>query len=174
MGRVYVSIGSNLEPEANIPSALVELRRSYGTLIVSPVYESEAVGFAGDNFYNLVVSFDTDQGIHAVIRRLREIERQHKRKRSDKRFAPRTLDLDLLLYDDLVFAEDGVTIPRNEILRYAFVLKPLADIASEQRHPVDGRSYAELWAMLGQEMAGAALWPVHLPAAEEARELEES
>src|SRR5690606_10625179 len=101
MGRVYVSIGSNLEPEANIPSALVELRRRYGALIVSPVYESEAVGFKGDNFYNLVVGFDTDQEVHAVIRNLREIERRHKRRRSDRRFAPRTLDLDLLLYDDL-------------------------------------------------------------------------
>lgn len=173
MGRVYVSIGSNLEPEANIPSALAELRRRYGALIVSPVYESEAVGFAGDNFYNLVVGFDTDQGVHAVIRSLREIERQHKRKRSDKRFGPRTLDLDLLLYDDLVLAEDGVAIPRGEILRYAFVLKPLMDIAGERRHPVDGRSYAELWAVLGQEAADTALWPVQLPT-EEARELEES
>ncbi len=173
MGRAYVSIGSNLEPEANIPSALAELRRRYGALIVSPVYESEAVGFAGDNFYNLVVGFDTDPGVHAVVRSLREIERQHKRKRSDKRFAPRTLDLDLLLYDDLVFAEDGISIPRDEILRYAFVLKPLADIAGEQQHPVDGRSYAELWAVLQQEMAGAALWPVQL-LAEDTRELEES
>lgn len=173
MGRVYVGIGSNLEPEVNIPSALAELRRRYGALIVSPVYESEAVGFAGDNFYNLVVGFDTGQGLHAVIRSLREIERLHKRRRSDKRFAPRTLDLDLLLYDDLVFAEGGISIPRDEILRYAFVLKPLADIAGEQRHPVDGRSYAELWATLGREMAGAALWPVQLPA-EDVRELEES
>lgn len=173
MGRVYVSIGSNLEPEANIPSALAELRRRYGALIVSPVYESEAVGFAGDNFYNLVVGFDADQAVHAVIRNLREIERQHKRKRSDKRFGPRTLDLDLLLYDDLVLAENGVAIPRDEILRYAFVLKPLMDVAGERQHPVDGRSYAELWAVLQHEVAGATLWPVRLPA-EDARELEES
>ncbi|MFA7097528.1 MAG: 2-amino-4-hydroxy-6-hydroxymethyldihydropteridine diphosphokinase [Gammaproteobacteria bacterium] len=166
MGRVYVSIGSNLEPEVHIPSALAELRRRYGALIVSPVYESEAVGFEGDNFYNLVVGFDTDDDVHAVARALREIEHRHQRRRDGKRFGPRTLDLDLLLYDDLVLDGEGVAIPRHDILRYAFVLKPLADIAGERRHPVDGRTYAELWAALARAGTGGLLWPVELPVAE--------
>jgi len=146
MSRVYVSIGSNVDREANIRAAVAELRRRYGVLRVSTVYESKPIGFEGEHFYNLVVGFDTDEEVHEVARTLRAIEAQRGRVRAAPRFSSRTLDLDLLLYDDLVLNEDhGLELPRGEITLYAFVLRPLAELASGRRHPVEGRSFGELW-----------------------------
>ena len=146
MARVYVSIGSNVEPEPHVRSAIRALRAGFGPLIVSPVYRSRAVGFDGDDFLNLVVGFDTARDPGAVQAGLRRIEADNGRVRGAARFAPRTLDLDLLTYGDQVIEAEGLSVPRAEIVRYAFVLRPLADIAATERHPVDGRSYAELWA----------------------------
>jgi len=146
MSRVYVSIGSNVDREANIRAAVMELRQRYGALRVSTVYESKPVGFEGERFYNLVVGFDTDEGMREVARTLRAIEVRRGRVRDAPRFSSRTLDLDLLLYDDLVLNEDhGLELPRGEITRYAFVLRPLAELAGDRLHPVDGRSFADLW-----------------------------
>ncbi|MDE2090054.1 MAG: 2-amino-4-hydroxy-6-hydroxymethyldihydropteridine diphosphokinase, partial [Gammaproteobacteria bacterium] len=86
MVRVYLSVGSNVEPGKNIRSCLAALRRRYGELTVSSVYESKAVGFDGDNFYNLVVGFDTGDDVHAVAQALRAIEHEHGRARAERRF----------------------------------------------------------------------------------------
>lgn len=146
MPRVYVGIGSNINREVNIRSAVAELRRRFGALRVSTVYESKPIGFEGRRFYNLVVGFDTDEEVHEVARTLRAIEVRHGRMRDTPRFSSRTLDLDLLFYDDLVLNEaHGLELPRREITRYAFVLRPLAELAGGRRHPVDGRSFGELW-----------------------------
>jgi 2-amino-4-hydroxy-6-hydroxymethyldihydropteridine diphosphokinase len=143
--RAWLSLGSNIEPERQIPTALESLRHQFGELIISPVYESEAVGFVGDNFYNLVVGILTRLSARELASRLREIEAAHGRVRGAEKFSPRTLDIDLLTFGDRVIDEQGVQVPRDEILRYAFVLRPLADVAPQERHPVDGRSYAALW-----------------------------
>ena len=161
MARVYVSVGSNIEPGKNIRSCLSALRRRYGELTVSSVYESEAVGFDGDNFYNLVVGFDTGDDVHAVAQALRAIEHEHGRARAERRFCARTLDLDLLLYGDAVLRENGLELPRADILRHAFVLRPLAEIAGRERHPVNQRRYAELWDAF--DKTTQALWPAELP-----------
>jgi 2-amino-4-hydroxy-6-hydroxymethyldihydropteridine diphosphokinase len=145
MPRVWISIGSNIERETNIPAALADLRQAFGKLDVSPVYETEAVGFDGDAFFNLVAGFDTQLPPAELHRRLREIEARHGRERCGGRFAARTLDLDLLTYGDAVTDEGGKTLPRDEILRYAFVLAPLADIAPDEVHPEAGRTYRQLW-----------------------------
>ncbi|MDP1708533.1 MAG: 2-amino-4-hydroxy-6-hydroxymethyldihydropteridine diphosphokinase [Gammaproteobacteria bacterium] len=145
MTRVYVSMGSNIERERNTRAGLAALREHYGPLTVSSVYDSKAVGFAGDDFYNLVVGFDTAEDVHAVAHTLERIEHEHGRARGAARFNSRTLDLDLLLYGDLVLHEPGLKLPRPEILRYAFVLWPLAEIAGQWRHPQDGQTYQELW-----------------------------
>jgi 2-amino-4-hydroxy-6-hydroxymethyldihydropteridine diphosphokinase len=145
MARVYVSIGTNIDRARNVRSCVVALRRHYGRLILSPVYETAAVGFQGEDFYNLVAGFDTEEDVHAVVRVLDEIERAHGRTRTGPRFSSRTLDVDLLLYDDLVLHEEGLSIPRDEITRYAFVLRPLAEVAGEGRHPVSGRRFDALW-----------------------------
>lgn len=146
--RAYVSIGSNIDRERNIRDALAALTRQFGALRVSPVYASAAVGFEGEAFYNLVVAFDTAQSIDTVQERLRAIETAQGRHRGEARFAPRTIDLDLLLYGDVVRAAPPPALPRADILEYSFVLQPLADLAPAEIHPVTGTSYAALWRLM--------------------------
>ena len=160
MPRVYVSIGSNIDREANVRAALKQLRMRFGELIVSPVYESEAVGFAGDSFYNLVVGFDTECSLAEVTSVLRAIEAQQGRVRGEQRFCDRTLDLDALLYGDKVDHKAPNDIPRHEIDRYAFVLRPLSDIAGNERHPETGERFVDMWTRL--EKGSQHLWPVQL------------
>jgi 2-amino-4-hydroxy-6-hydroxymethyldihydropteridine diphosphokinase len=120
------------------------MQQQFGSLTLSSVYESEAVGFEGDPFYNLVAGFDTDMEVHAVARTLRMIENQNDRKRTGNRFSARTLDLDIVLYDDLIIKDEEVELPRDEISQYAFVLLPLAEIAPDVKHPVTGQRLSEL------------------------------
>lgn len=160
MARVYVSIGSNIERERHIRAGLVDLEQRFGPLTLSTIYESEAVGFDGDNFYNLVAGFDTALMPQQVATELRAIEERHGRVRSGPRFSSRTLDIDLLLYDDAVLHEGKLDIPRDEIIRNAFVLLPLAEVAPDLRHPVLHERYADLWARFDQ--ASQPLWPIEL------------
>ena len=145
MPRVFIGIGSNVEPEHNIARGVAQLRAVFGPMLCSPVYRNSAAGFVGDDFYNLVVGFDTVLAIDAIVTRLREIEQAHGRHRGDAKFAPRTLDLDLLIYGDTVLTTAQLTLPRADILEYAFVLRPLADIAPNERHPLTHATYRELW-----------------------------
>lgn len=144
MARVYLSMGSNIEPLHHIRTGLTHLQRQFGPLILSSVYESQAVGFEGDNFYNLVTGFDTSMIIYQVVDILRHIEQVNGRQRQSKRFSARTLDLDLLLYDDLILKADNLEVPRDEISQYAFVLLPLAEIAPTARHPLTGQRYIDM------------------------------
>ncbi len=161
MARVYISIGSNIQREAHVRSALAALKKRFGRLIISNIYESKCVGFDGEPFYNLVVGFDTELSPHGLAARLRGIEKAHHRDRRGPKFSPRTLDLDLLLYDDLVSREGGLELPRDEITRYAFVLQPLAEVAGTLRHPLTGETYADLWAAF--DSPEQPLWRVDLP-----------
>jgi len=147
MPRIFVGIGSNIEREANIRGGVADLRQRFGELLLSTVYESEAVGFDGGNFYNLVAAFDTEETVQAVSDALHEIEDAHGRTREGPRFASRTLDIDLLLYDNLVLQQGKLELPRDEITKNAFVLRPLAELAPELQHPLLNKSYAELWAV---------------------------
>ena len=152
MTRAYLSIGSNIEPERHVRAAITALRARYGALRISPVYQTPAVGFEGDDFYNLVVGLDTDESAEQLAAACREIETAQGRKRGAQRFSARTLDIDLLTLGNQI-REDVPILPRDEILKYAFVLKPLADLAPDGRHPVEGRRYAELWAAFAAAQA---------------------
>jgi len=158
MPRIFVGIGSNIEREANIRGGVADLHQRFGELQLSTVYESEAVGFDGGNFYNLVAGFDSDEGVQAVSDALHEIEDAHGRTREGPRFASRTLDIDLLLYGDLVLQQGKLELPRDEITKNAFVLCPLAELAPELQHPLLNKSYAELWAAFDKRKQ--PLWPV--------------
>jgi len=143
MTQVYVAIGSNIEAERHITMAVQAMRGRFGALQLSPVYRNRAVGFEGEDFLNAVAGFATTQDVAALKAALDEIEVACGRQRGAARFAPRTLDLDLLVFGDRV--DTAEKLPRADILRYAFVLKPLADIAAAERHPVTGLTYAQHW-----------------------------
>ena len=144
MAQVYLSIGSNVQRRHNIKTCLQRLNETYAPLTLSKIYENPAVGFEGDPFFNLVVGFNQAVDLESLFRHLREIEEDCGRDRTQAKFSPRTLDIDILLYDDLI-TDTPVQLPRDEITRYAFVLKPLAEINPEGIHPQLGETYADLW-----------------------------
>jgi 2-amino-4-hydroxy-6-hydroxymethyldihydropteridine diphosphokinase len=159
--RVYLSLGSNLQPQRHLPAALDELQARFGELAVSPAYRSRAVGFDGPDFVNLAVGLDTDLPPEALNDWLHALEDRHGRRRDVPRYADRTLDVDIVLFGDRVIEGPGhLQVPRGE-LRHAFVLRPLADIAPDARHPLDGRRMADLWAAFPQ--ASEPLEPEPLP-----------
>ncbi|MDG5499791.1 2-amino-4-hydroxy-6-hydroxymethyldihydropteridine diphosphokinase [Marinobacter sp. BGYM27] len=155
--RVYISIGSNIERERHIHAALNALAEHYGRLTVSSVYESEAVGFDGEHFLNLVVGLQTEESVSTLSRFLKALEAENGRHHDAPKFSARTLDLDILTYDDRVGVFDGVELPRSEILTNAFVLCPLAEIAPVDQHPVNGQNYTELWSQYARDQK---LWVV--------------
>lgn len=145
MTRVLLSLGSNLEPERHLRAALGELRAQFGELAVSPVYRTEAVGFEGPAFLNLAVGLDTDWTPQQLDDWLHALEDRHGRRRDVARYSSRTLDVDIILFGDLVVEGPGhLQVPRDE-LRHAFVLAPIADIAPDALHPVSGKTMAGLW-----------------------------
>ena len=144
MHRAYLSLGSNIEPEHYLRAAIAELRARFGTLIVSPVYRTAAVGFDGPEFLNLAVGLDTDLDARALDAWLHSLEDRHGRRRDQPRYASRTLDVDIVLFDDAIVDGPGhLRIPRPE-LREAFVNVPLADIAPDARDPETGLTIAEI------------------------------
>jgi len=155
---VFVSIGSNIDRYRRIAACLDALVAHFGALQLSPVYESEAVGFSGDHFLNLVAGFHCQQSIAELSAALRQIEYDNGRRRKGPKFSSRALDIDILTYDQCVGVVDGVELPRGEITENAFVLRPLADIAGAECHPVQAQSYAELWRDYDQ--SSQQLWPV--------------
>ena len=156
--QVFLSLGSNIDREHNIRSGLNALARVFAPLAISPVYESEAVGFDGDAFYNLVVGLHTTLSVGELTACLKGIEKDHGRVRGEKKFSSRTLDIDILTYDDRVGEVDGVQLPRDEILKHAFVLKPLVDLAPDALHPETQTSYQAL--LKAADFSGQDLWVV--------------
>lgn len=146
MSTAYLSLGSNVDAAANIASAIAALRARFANVRVSPVYRTAAVGFDGPAFLNAAAIIDTDLAPVALDAWLHALEDAHGRDRSGPRFGDRTLDVDLVLYDDRVLEGPGhLRLPRDE-LRHAFVLRPLADIAPSAVEPRSGLTLAELWA----------------------------
>jgi len=144
MAQVYLSIGTNINRQENLSNGLNALHQHFGELRLSSLFESEAVGFDGSPFYNMVVGFQTKLTIEVLSETLRNIEYQYGRALNAKKFSPRTLDLDILLYDELILTQP-VQIPRDEIAFNAFVLWPLAEIAADTVHPLLKITYQQMW-----------------------------
>ena len=145
MTRVFLSLGSNVERDRNLRSSIEALHREFAPLSLSSVYESAPVGFTGDDFYNMAVGFDTDMPLEELREFLRSIENLHGRLRDNGKLGPRPLDIDLLLYGDLVRHDGDLDLPRGEIAQYAFVLLPLSEIAPELVHPEAGETMSRMW-----------------------------
>lgn len=161
MATVFVNMGSNIESRSHIQNGLNALRKHFGKLNISKCYESKAIGFEGENFLNLAVSFLTELTITELSSVLRKIERAEGRQhREVKVWDSRTLDIDILLYDDVCGEFDGIELPRSEILEYAHVLLPLCELAGSRLHPALGISFAEL--SLEVTFAGQSIWEVRL------------
>ena len=143
MATVYLGLGSNIEPVRHLRFGLAELEKRFGRLEASSVYRSGAFGFDGDDFLNLVVGFETDISPQSLQRQIEAIHRAAGRDPRERGYSSRTLDIDLLLYDDLV--TDDPPIPRADILRFSFVLGPLAEIAPELVHPETQRTIGAHW-----------------------------
>jgi 2-amino-4-hydroxy-6-hydroxymethyldihydropteridine diphosphokinase len=147
---VYLAAGSNVAPERNLTRAVAALRREFPGVRFSPWYRNRAVGFDGADFINLVAGFDTDLPVRQVLDRLHAIEAECGRPREAPRWAPRSMDLDVLLYGDLVCDEPGLRLPRPDLLKRAYMLGPLAQLAPEVLHPTAHLSIAELWRRFDQ------------------------
>ncbi len=148
MATIYISLGSNIEREYHVQNGLNALAKAFNIpfeeLILSSLFESEAVGFNGNAFYNMVIGIKTQYSVDQVVMKLRAIEIDYGRTLDAKKFSPRTLDLDLLLYDDLIINKPA-QLPRDEIDKNAFVLWPLSEIAPKLIHPIIKVDYQTLW-----------------------------
>lgn len=146
MATVYLGLGSNIDPERHLRAGIAALRGAFGEVALSPVYRSAAVGFEGGDFLNLAARIETSMSPRELKRWLSALEDAHGRRRDLPKFSDRTLDIDILLYGDRVNERGGgVELPRREILKYAHVLKPLADLAPELPHPLTGRTIGAHW-----------------------------
>lgn len=145
MATVYLGLGSNIDPENNLHLGIRALRERYGELDLSAVYRSKAVGFAGDDFLNLVARFESNDSPASICEQIELIHNLSGRDRNGGKWGSRPLDIDLLLYNDLVVDERPVRIPRDDILEYSFVLRPLAELAPDLVHPVTGRTMLDHW-----------------------------
>lgn len=145
MTRVFVGIGSNIDPENNFSQAFTLLEKHFSPINISPIYQCQAVGFEGDLFLNAVIEFHSDQPLERVASQLHAIERQFDRYKQSPKYRSRKLDLDLLLFGDLILHDEQYEIPRSDITKFAFVLKPLADLAPQLTHPQLKITMDELW-----------------------------
>ena len=157
MSTAWLGLGSNVDAEAHIHAGIEELREKFGNVVLSPVYASTSVGFDGEDFINLVARVETDMHPLALRQYLRDFEDRNGRKRDVPKFSDRTLDIDILLYDDLVLHSPKLQMPRAEILKFSHVLKPLADLEPDLVHPTELRSMLEIWKLSGLDDSSLSL-----------------
>lgn len=145
MAVVYVGLGSNVDAERNLQIAVAELRRRFGAVRLSGTYRNAAVGFEGDDFLNLVASFESSEAPLDIQAQIEQIHDMAGRRRGTTKFSARTLDVDLLLYGDEVIDMPPIRVPRPDVLEYAFVLGPMAELAPDLVHPETGRTMKDHW-----------------------------
>jgi 2-amino-4-hydroxy-6-hydroxymethyldihydropteridine diphosphokinase len=159
---VLVAAGSNVEPLVNLSKALAALSRQYPGLRTSTAYRNPAVGFSGEDFVNLVLAIDTDEEVRTVMERLHAAEALCGRERHAPKWAPRSMDLDVLLYGARICDEPGLVLPRPDLVRRAYMLGPAAELEPAMRHPTLGLTLEELWREFPRE--AHAMHPVALAA----------
>ena len=143
MSIVHLNIGSNQNRRTNIPLAIEALKQYFSEIVLSSLFESPSEGFKGNDFYNVGVNITTLKTSNEVVDILRDIENSLGRDRSLPKFSSRMIDLDLVLYGGII--DETLNVPRKDILKYAFVLAPLAELNPEAIHPLEGTSYQNLW-----------------------------
>lgn len=160
MTSVLVAAGSNVDPVANLRRALDALAGHYPDLRCSRAYRNAAVGFEGEDFVNLVLDIETGEGVREVLARLHAAEAACGRERDAPQWAPRAMDLDILLYGDRVCDEPGLVLPRPDLVRRPYMLGPAAELAPDFVHPTLGLTLGELWCNFDQ--AGHAMRPIDI------------
>ena len=150
MNRVVVSLGSNIDRRNNVRFALEQLNSRFADLEISRIFETRSVGFEGPDFYNLVAGFTSGLEFTDVRAELKEIERRAGREVREKSYGSRVLDIDILLFGEQVLRPD-YNVPRDEIDKFAYVLKPLSDLYPDMVHPVTGQRFAQMWASFDGE-----------------------
>lgn len=143
MANIHINIGSNQNREKNIANAIDMLKFNFSDIEISDIYSSPAQGFKGDDFYNVGVNAITSLNVVDTSSVLKNIEDKIGRDRSQPKFSSREIDLDLVLYDDIIDQE--ANLPRDDALKYAFVLAPLAQLNADLIHPVEGQTFQVLW-----------------------------
>jgi 2-amino-4-hydroxy-6-hydroxymethyldihydropteridine diphosphokinase len=160
MTLAYVSGGSNLDAEQHLLRAARELKASWPGAQFSRVYRNRAIGFDGPDFLNFVAGLTVDGEPGALKAELERIEGLCGRPRYAPKWAPRTMDLDILLFGQAILDLPGLVVPRPQLLNWACMLGPLAELAPDAIHPTAGRTIAELWR--GFDQAAHPLEPVPL------------
>jgi len=154
-----LGLGSNVNAENHIRAGISALKKTFGDISLSPAYASTAVGFEGNDFINLVARVETDMQPKELRQYLRDLEDRYGRQRDVPKFSDRSLDIDILIYDDLVLLSPILEIPRAEILKFAHVLKPLADLDPDLVHPCELCSMSDIWESSGLDDACLRLLP---------------
>ncbi|MBN1640505.1 MAG: 2-amino-4-hydroxy-6-hydroxymethyldihydropteridine diphosphokinase [Anaerolineae bacterium] len=163
MNRIYVALGSNIDSERNMRAAVRQLAARFRLLAVSPVYETAPVGTTDQaNYLNAAALIETKCSAQALKSALQEIEHALGRVRTADKYAPRTIDLDIALFNDQVLEVGGRHIPDPDLLRYAHIAVPLGDLAPGKRHPETGATLYEIAAALPraglERRLDVALW----------------
>jgi 2-amino-4-hydroxy-6-hydroxymethyldihydropteridine diphosphokinase len=160
MPEIFVAAGSNIQPRARLRQAIALMREAWPDLRVSGAYLNKTVGFEGDDFINLVTGFQSDEPLSAVLEKLHAIETACGRPRHAPKWASRSMDLDVLLYGDAVGEFPGAVVPRPDLAKRPYMLRPLAEIAADTVHPATGRTLGDMWARF--DSAGHQMVPVEL------------
>ena len=143
MTKVYLGLGANIDPEACLQAGIAALRQHFSQVRLSPVYQTEAIGIDGPDFLNMVVEIDCHLCLAELRAWIKQIETEHGRERSEPQPSCHRLDMDVLLFGDLVDAEQN--LPRKDVLIRAYVLQPLADLVPDLLYPQSDKTMAELW-----------------------------
>lgn len=143
--EIALSLGSNIDRYRHLNAGLDALEQAFGDVVSSPVYESAAVGFEGSAFLNSIVIIQTSLSLLDVVQMLKAIEDANGRNRNGPKFSARTLDIDVVTFGEHFGLYQGIELPRAELFKNAFVLKPMADLWPDRRIPGQQQTYQQLW-----------------------------